>query len=119
MGKTRKATWCNFANVLSNYSVNRTLARYAGSRRLPRALGNVSVHTARDRALDFLTHRYRDGLELVPTDRLHVPAYGFDPTGWDLFVVSNRNEALMLRGDEYVAVHRTTGEVRYLGILGD
>ena len=84
-----------------------------------RPLGNVTVPTARDRALDFLTQRYRDGLELVPTARLHVPAYGFDPTGWDLFVISNRNEAQMLRGDAYVAVHRSSGEVRYLGILGD
>jgi hypothetical protein len=82
-------------------------------------LGDALVPNARDRALDFLTQRYRNSLELLPTPELRVPAYGFDPAGWDLFVVSRKYDHRTLRGDEHVAVHRTSGEVRYLGVVGD
>jgi hypothetical protein len=73
---------------------------------------------ARDRALDFLTQRYRNSLELVPTPKLQVPVYEFNP-GWDLFIVSSKNDPPKVGGSEYVAVHRVSGEVRYLGILGE
>lgn len=88
-------------------------------RRLPPSLGDILVPNARERALDFLAQRYRSSPEVVPIPELRVPVYGFDSNGWDLFVVLNKNGHLTLRGDEYVAVHRTNGEVKYLGILGD
>jgi hypothetical protein len=76
----------------------------------------TSVH---DRVLDFLAQRYRESVDLVSVTKLSAPAYGFDPAGWDLFIVSSKIPPPVLRGSEYVAVHRSTGEMRYLGILGD
>ena len=75
--------------------------------------------TALNRALEFLAKRNGDSIELRPISTLPTTAYGFDPAGWDLFVILSKSPSTTLRGDEYVAVHRSTGEVRYLGVLGD
>lgn len=69
------------------------------------------------RALDFLCRRYRDSVQLVVVDSLPVSAYGFDPKGWDLFTVVRR-ESSTLGATHFVAVSRSTDEVRDLGRLG-
>lgn len=52
-----------------------------------------------------------------PVKSLPYPAYGFDPHGWDLFVVLSAG--LLVGGPDHVGMHRTTGEVRHLGKLGE
>jgi hypothetical protein len=59
----------------------------------------------------------RHGLDLELVEGLPEPVYNFNPKGWMLFRV--RDEPRMLGGSEYVAVRRETGEVRFLGRLGD
>ena len=68
-------------------------------------------------ALDFLSRRYRESLRLTPVDSLPAPVYGFDPNGWFLFAVTVRTSST-LGATEYVAVSQSTGEVRYLGRVG-
>jgi hypothetical protein len=86
--------------------------------------------SARDRALDFLTARYRESLDLVPVRKVPYAVYGLDLEGWDVFVVGRKSSDTIqlgvrttgphqLGGSEHVAVNRITGEVRYLGILGE
>jgi hypothetical protein len=70
----------------------------------------------KQRAIDALIEKYRGQLRLVPADTLPAPAYGFDPTGWPLFRVDV--EANCLGGEEYVAIHPTTGKIQFLGRLG-
>jgi len=69
-------------------------------------------------ALDFLSRRYRESLRLGPVDSLPTPVYGFDPAGWHLFVISERTSS-RTGADRYVAVSKSTGEVRDLGRLGE
>jgi hypothetical protein len=68
-------------------------------------------------ALDFLSRRYRESLRLGPVDSLPAPIYGFDPNGWHLFAVTERI-AQRVGATQYVAVSQSTGEVRYLGRVG-
>ncbi len=72
---------------------------------------------ASELALDFLSRRYRDSIELVPVDALPAPVYGFEPNGWYLFAVIEQR-SFRTGGGEYVAVSQRTGEVRDLGRLG-
>lgn len=73
---------------------------------------------ASDRVLDALAKRYRESLEIVRVGALPSPAYGFDPDGWDLFAVLDKH-VTRLGAAEYVAIHRVSGEVRHLGLLGE
>lgn len=72
---------------------------------------------ARARALDLLCRRYRESLQLKQVNSLPAPVYGFDPLGWYLFAVIEK-ESWRIGSSEYVAVSQRTGEVRYLGHLG-
>jgi hypothetical protein len=71
----------------------------------------------KQRAIDALIEKYREQLRLIPADTLPAPVYGFDPKGWLLFRVDP--EGGYLGGDEYVAIHPTTGRIRFLGRLGE
>jgi hypothetical protein len=73
-----------------------------------------------NRALDFLCHRYRGLIKLEPVDSLPSPdVYGFNPNDWHLFAILERFPSQFLfGGTEYVAVSRSSGEVRYLGRIG-
>jgi hypothetical protein len=72
---------------------------------------------AKQKAIDALLAKLRDALDLELVEGLPVPVYDFNPNGWMLFRV--RDKPGMLGGSEYVAVRRETGEVRFLGRLGD
>ena len=72
---------------------------------------------AKEGATDALLARLRDALQLELVEGLPSPAYGFNPDGWMLFRVNDG--ARRLGGTEYVAVRRETGEVRFLGPLGE
>src|SRR5688572_4134891 len=56
------------------------------------------------------------GLNLELVEGLPQPCYGFDPDGWMLFRV--RADSHTRGPAEYVAVRRDTGEVHFLGPLG-
>ncbi|WKZ12921.1 MAG: hypothetical protein QY320_02765 [Gammaproteobacteria bacterium] len=68
--------------------------------------------------LDALAKRYRESIELVQVDALPAAAYDFDPDGWDLFAVLEKN-VTRLGATEYVAIHRVSGEIQHLGMLGE
>jgi len=71
---------------------------------------------AKQKAIDALSARLRDALKLELVEGLPAPVYDFNPNGWMLFRV---NDAVHILGpSEYVAVRRETGEVRFLGRLG-
>jgi hypothetical protein len=72
---------------------------------------------AKQRAIDALLAKLRHALDLELVEGLPGGVYDFDPTGWMLFRM--RGDPGMLGPTEYVAVHRETGEVRFLGPLGD
>lgn len=86
--------------------------------------------SAQARALDFLTRRYRESTDLVPVKKLRYPVCGVDPESWDVFVAGRKSpdrvelgigaiEPCRLRASEHVAVNRITGEIKYLGFLGE
>jgi hypothetical protein len=77
----------------------------------------MSAAEAKQKVIDALLARLRDALELELVEGLPEPVYNFNPNGWMLFRV--RHEQEMLGGSEYVAVRRETGEVRFLGRLGE
>ena len=79
---------------------------------------SIDVKRAHHLALAGLAQSTGDALQLTAVESLPAPAYGFDPNGWCLFLVS-RQPALWVGGDEYVAVHSQTGEFRRLGTIGD
>lgn len=72
---------------------------------------------AKQRAIDALLAKLRDALDLELVEGLPGGVYDFDPTGWMLFRV--RGNPHTVGPSEYVAVRRETGEVRFLGPLGD
>jgi len=72
---------------------------------------------ARKRALDFLSQGYGESIALVPVQSCPTPVYGFDPKGWHLFAVTE-GTAHRTGATRYVAVSKSTGEVRSLGLLG-
>ncbi len=69
------------------------------------------------RVLDALCTRYRESIRLVAVKVLPAPIYDFDPIGWDLLAVTLVSSSSTGPG-EYVAVCRSTGEIRYLGHVG-
>ena len=71
---------------------------------------------AKQKGTDALLAKLRDALDLELVEGLPVPAYNFNPNGWMLFRVRNPNA---LGASEYVAVRRETGEVNFLGRLGE
>lgn len=72
---------------------------------------------AKQEATDALLAKLRDALDLELVEGLPGGVYDFHPTGWMLFRV--RGDPHMIGRSEYVAVRRETGEVRFLGPLGD
>jgi hypothetical protein len=64
-----------------------------------------------------LLAKLRDALDLELVEGLPSPVYDFNPNGRMLFRV--HGEPGMVGGSEYVAVRRETGEVRFLGRLGE
>jgi hypothetical protein len=72
---------------------------------------------AKQAAIDALLAKFRAALDLELVEGIPAGAYDFDPTGWMLFRV--RGDPHMVGPSEYVAVRRETGEVRFLGPLGD
>ena len=71
---------------------------------------------AKLKANDALLARFRDALHLKLVEGMPEPVYGFNPDGWMLFRV--KSDPQILGPSEYVAVRRETGEVRFLGALG-
>lgn len=69
-------------------------------------------------AKDFICQRYADAHLPVPVATLPGSVYGFEPEGWVLFEVVERNPT-RLGASEYVAVSLSTGEVRSLGYHGE
>jgi len=78
---------------------------------------NATPDEAHVRARDFLCRRFCESLQLKRVNSLPAPVYNFDPRGWYLFVVIEQ-ELSRIGASEYVAVSQRTGEVRYLGCLG-
>jgi hypothetical protein len=76
----------------------------------------MDVTEAKQRATDALLAKLRDALKLELVEGLPSPVYDFNPSGWMLFRVKGDEHAL--GASEYVAVWRETGEVRFLGPLG-
>jgi hypothetical protein len=76
----------------------------------------MDTDEARLSATDALLAKLRDALDLELVEGLPSPVYGFDPNGWMLFRV--KGDLGALGPSEYVAVRRETGEVRFLGPLG-
>ena len=77
----------------------------------------MSPVDAKQAAIDALLTKFRAALDLELVEGIPAGAYDFDPTGWMLFRV--RGDSYTLGPAEYVAVRRETGEVRFLGPLGD
>jgi hypothetical protein len=79
---------------------------------------NTDSRNIHARILELLCNRYRQSVSIVPVDSLpHPGAYNFDPGGWELFSVRHRTRQ-ELGAAEFVAVSKSTGEVRYLGHIG-
>jgi hypothetical protein len=76
----------------------------------------MTANEAQQKAIDTLLAKLRDALNLELVEGLPSPIYDFNPAGWMLFRVRNDGE---IRRPEYVAVRRETGDVRFLGPLGD
>ena len=77
----------------------------------------MSSTEAKQTGIDALLAKLRDALDLELVEGLPGGAYDFDPTGWMLFRVRGGRNAV--GPSEYVAVCRETGQVRFLGPLGD
>jgi hypothetical protein len=77
----------------------------------------MNATEAKQRAIDALLAKLREALDLELVEGLPGGVYEFNPTGWMLFRV--RGDSGMVGPSEYVAVRRETGEVRFLGPLGD
>ncbi|HEX2477564.1 MAG TPA: thermonuclease family protein [Lacipirellulaceae bacterium] len=77
----------------------------------------MNTAEAKQKVIDALLAKFRDALDLELVEGLPAPVYDFNPNGWMLF--RTRNAPGMLGGSEYVAVHRESGKVRFLGRLGD
>jgi hypothetical protein len=69
---------------------------------------------AKGEATEALLAKLRDALRLELVEGT-PPVYGFNADGWMLFRVRDDHT---LGPSEYVAVRRETGEVRFLGRLG-
>ena len=78
---------------------------------------NATPDEAHARAREFLCRRFCESLQLTRVNSLPAPVYDFDPSGWYLFAVTEQ-ESWMFGSTAYVAVSQHTGEVRYLGRLG-
>jgi hypothetical protein len=77
-------------------------------------------HTATEAnqgGIDALLAKLRDALDLELVEGLPGGVYDFNATGWMLFRV--RGDPHLVGPSEYVAVRRETGDVRFLGPLGD
>jgi hypothetical protein len=72
---------------------------------------------AHARARDFLCRRFCESLQLRQVNSLPAPVYGFEASGWYLFAVIDQKPT-SFGATEYVAVSQRTGEVRYLGRVG-
>lgn len=79
---------------------------------------SLSLDEAKERALKFKAERHLESIFLEPAELPQPGAYGFDPEGWAIFVVIERNP-MRVGGPEYVAVNYETGEVRTLGVIGE
>jgi len=78
----------------------------------------ISTIDAEQRIRDAIACEVAAETILSPVDEPDVPIFGIDPDEWLLFVMRRRNDC-QLGGDEYVAVHPETHEVRFLGVWGD
>ena len=76
----------------------------------------MNTTEAKQRAIDALLAKLRDALDLELVEGLPEPVYDFNPDGWMLFRV--KGDQHILGPSEYIAVRRKTGEVRFLGALG-
>lgn len=76
-----------------------------------------SISSTKEKAFAFCQRSLGELVNVEPVKALPYPAYGFEADGWDLFVVLSTGA--FVGGSDYVAVHRTTGEVRHLGKLGE
>lgn len=64
---------------------------------------------------DAIARRAAEETILIPIDEPDVPIWDVDPNEWKLYVMQRRNSC-RLGGDEYVAIHPETHEVRFLSI---
>jgi hypothetical protein len=78
---------------------------------------DMDAAEAEQKATDALLAKLRAALNLELVEGLPQPCYGFNPDGWMLFRV--RADSRTLGPSEYVAVRRETGEVHFLGPLGE
>jgi hypothetical protein len=68
---------------------------------------------------DAIARKAAEETILIPVvEKPDVPIFLTNPQEWLLFVMLRRNDC-QLGGDEYVAVHPETHEVRFLGVWGD
>jgi hypothetical protein len=77
----------------------------------------MDAEQAKLRATDTLLAKFRQALNLELVEGIPESVAGFDPNGWMLFRM--RSDPQKLGPSEYVAVRRETGEVRFLGLLGE
>jgi hypothetical protein len=77
----------------------------------------MDTSEAKQKATDALLAKLRHALDLELVEGLPSPVYDFNPNGWMLFRV--KGDEHTLGASEYVAVRRETGEVRFLGQLGE
>lgn len=78
----------------------------------------INAHDAEQRIRDAIARKAAEETILIPVDKPDVPIWGVDPNKWLLYVMRRRKDC-RLGGDEYVAIHPETHEVRFLGILGE
>ena len=77
----------------------------------------MDADAGKQKAADAFLAKLRKALQLELVEGLPSPVYGFDPNGWILYRVDGLSR--VLGAAEYVAVKRETGEVRFLGSLGE
>jgi hypothetical protein len=77
----------------------------------------MSTDETKQKQTDALLAKLRDALNLELVEGLPEHVDGFNPNGWMLFRV--RTDPYTIGPSEYVAVRRETGQVFFLGPLGN
>lgn len=78
----------------------------------------ITAHDAEQRIRDAIARKAVEETTLIPVDKPDVPIWRINPNKRLLYVMLRRNNR-RLGGDEYVATHPETHEVRFVDILGD
>lgn len=86
--------------------------------RLPPSNLAMDSEAALELARDFLGKRYANSITLTETNLDPGSVYGFDPEGWVVFAIFSESDP-RIGGTECVAVHRESGVVRSIGMIGE